>query len=63
MNSNLGFEIDYEKLVKSLNHKDVLKIRENISEPELDVFERIQTGKEKPGDAEKFKAIMEMRKS
>ena len=59
----LGFEIDYQELVKSLNHKDVLKIRENISELELDVFERIQTSKEKAGDGEKFRTIMEMRKS
>jgi len=46
-----------------LKHKDVLKIRENVTEPELDIFERLQTGKEKPEDLKKFRSIMELRKS
>ena len=59
----LGFEIDYQDLIKSLKHKDVLKIRENVTVPELDIFERLQTGKEKPEDLKKFRSIMELRKS
>ena len=58
----LGFEIDYNELVNSLNHKDVLRIRENVTEPELDIFERFQTGKQTKKDLEKFSTIMEMRK-
>lgn len=58
----LGFEIDYKELVQSINHKDVLKLRKETTEPELDVFERIGLGKETNEDSEKFRAIMEFRK-
>ena len=58
----LGFEIDYEELIKSINHKDVFKIRKNTTDVELDILERMQNGKESVEDLKNFKTIMEMRR-
>lgn len=58
----LGFDINFEELIKSIEHKDVLKIRKNTTAPELDIFERMQNGKYTKEDEEKFGIIMEMRK-
>ena len=58
----LGFEIDYEEMIKSINHKDVYKIRDNTTEVERNIIQRIQLGKESVEDLKKFKIIMDMRK-
>lgn len=58
----LGFEIDYKELIQSIKHKDVLKLRKDTTEVELDIFERVGLGKETKEDLERFRAIMEYRK-